>query len=155
MTRCLPDEVLLDLVAGRPAAAPAHLAQCPSCRARLAALRDDLGLLRSALLEGPLPEPRRRTRRAWLPAAAATAAAAVALVIALRPGDSGAPAPAPSAVSYAFAHEVDAALFPDSADTTAGDTLDDAGVLVAALNGGSACADPFGCTAAALYGWND
>lgn len=159
MTRCPHDEDLLDFATGGASEARAHVDGCAACQTRLAALRDDLALLRTALRDGPLPVPRRRARHGWIPAAATAAtaaAAAAALVITWTTAERSPVAPDTIAmvVDDTFAQEIDDALFPGSSDRDAGETFD-AAVLVAALNGGSVCADPFGCDVDALYGWDD
>lgn len=80
----------------------AHLAGCPACRRRLAALRASLAAARGVwqsvaeevAVTSPASAPRRRLARRWLPRIGVAVAAAAALVLAaVRFGAAPAPEP--------------------------------------------------------------
>lgn len=139
MTACVREEALVALATGDtdPAAA-AHVHSCAACAARLAALRDDLSLLRTALRDAPLPLPVHRPVGVWAVGAAVSVAAALAILLAhtLRAPDSPAGlAAAPAEHTAAFADEVASAVFPGASTRRS----DDSAVLIAALSGGAHC----------------
>lgn len=137
MTACPREEDLVALATGDgDAATRRHLAGCAACAAQLAALEDDLTLLRGALRAAPRAAPSRRA--VWLPIGAASAAAA-ALLLVLAPWRASTPTElAVESGTAEFATTLNAALF--AADTETDHEADsDAAVLVAALNGGGLC----------------
>ena len=136
MTACPREEDLVALATGDgDAATRRHLAACPACAAQLAALEDDLSLLRGALRDAPQPVAARRA--VWLPIGAASAAAA-ALLLVLAPWRASTPTEVAGESGTAeFATTLNAALFAAADTDTEADS--DAAVLVAALNGGGLC----------------
>lgn len=139
MTPCVREEALVALATGDadPAAA-AHVRSCAACGARLAALRDDLSLLRTALREAPLPLPVHRPTGVWAAGAAIAVTAALTILLAhtLRAPESPAGlAAAPADHTAAFADEVASAVFPGVSTRSS----DDSAVLIAALGGGGHC----------------
>ena len=136
MTACPREEDLVALATGDgDAATRRHLAACPACAAQLAALEDDLSLLRGALRDAPQPVAARRA--VWLPIGAASAAAAALLLVLALWRASPPTEVAGESGTAEFAATLNAALFAATAEASEDDS--DAEVLVAALNGGGLC----------------
>ena len=116
---CLTDERLLDVHLGD--ATPDdrhHLAGCPGCAERLAALARDASRM-SAVLRGVPPTRRRRATRAWM-WAPAVAAAVLALAIGLSPNPASLHEVDPLVLAEELASlfEVETHLDDDATDAT-------------------------------------
>ncbi|HVO26614.1 MAG TPA: hypothetical protein VMW56_23635 [Candidatus Margulisiibacteriota bacterium] len=151
MKRCLNEQTLLQLAAGDGTAGQRqHLRLCADCAERYDSLAEDLDTLRHILTAPPPPRPATYAnpfRVRWIPVAAAAAALLAVLVSGPRLRQP-APAPthyaAPGASVAAFAADVSAALFADSAPTaTVALATGDASYLQAALDAGPCTRDRY------------
>jgi hypothetical protein len=144
MKRCLSERTLLRVHGSDGTVAEReHLRFCADCAERYDRFEEDLDSLRRILDTPPLAASVRHThavRLRWMPIAA-TAAALVAVLVGVRafrqPG--ALPVARRSAAVAAFAADVSAALFPESAPTTVALATNDTSYLQAALDAGALC----------------
>jgi len=138
MTGCVNEEVLVAVATGEGTVDQrAHVRECGRCAARCAALADDLGLLRDALLAGPPVTVARARRAGWLPVGTAMAAAALLALVWAAPWR--APYVPPPVQVSGLAGDVSAALFAQVQPAAFVQPASDSTDLQAALNGGWPC----------------